>query len=139
LELIKSEEKSESAAGPQPKVRSQTVPPKQRGQSVLRVIIIVVIAVVLFVAIVLLARWVYHKSHHKAQPAVATSQKTPASSSKQPTSGAQPASGNSSTTQPDSTPNTGPGNVVAIFVGSSLVAAGLHYIISVRRFSKNGV
>ena len=137
MELIELE-KSESGARRQPSGRSQTVPPKQRGQSMLRVIIIALVAVILFVAIVLLARWVYHKSHHKNQPAAATSQKTPASSSQNPTSGAQSAGGNSSTPQPNSTPNTGPGNVVAIFVGSSLAAAGLHYIISVRRFSKNG-
>lgn len=30
-------------------------------------------------------------------------------------------------------PNNGPGDVIALFAGSSLVAAGLHYIIRLRR------
>jgi hypothetical protein len=36
---------------------------------------------------------------------------------------------------PSSLPNNGPGEVIALFVGTSLAAAGLHYIVSLRRFN----
>lgn len=36
---------------------------------------------------------------------------------------------------PSSLPNNGPGEVIALFVGSSLAAAGLHYIVSLRRLN----
>ncbi|MBX4190828.1 hypothetical protein KW794_01950, partial [Candidatus Saccharibacteria bacterium] len=55
----------------------------------------------------------------------------------------QPSNQNSSSSSPSSNsgkslPNNGPGNVIAIFAGSTLAAAGLHYIISLRRFNKYG-
>lgn len=37
---------------------------------------------------------------------------------------------------PSNLPNNGPGDVVALFVGSSLIAGGLHYMVSQRRASR---
>jgi len=47
-------------------------------------------------------------------------------------------SGTSSTNGqvPASLPNSGPGQVVSLFAGATLAAAGLHYIVSLRRSSK---
>lgn len=37
---------------------------------------------------------------------------------------------------PSNLPNNGPGDVAALFVGSSLIAGGLHYMVSQRRASR---
>jgi uncharacterized membrane protein YgcG len=110
---------------------------------------------VIAVLLVFFARWLYHATHHAANPAPATShQKSPASSSQSKTSGSQPANGTSSggaSSSSSGSPagsssgassnsqitNTGPGNVVAVFAISSLATAGLHFIISLRRQARS--
>ena len=99
---------------------------------------------ILVVLIVLGARWIYHATHHHAAPAASnsSSSKNQASSQQGKTNGNQPASGSSNrpSSPSSSSPNqqlsnTGPGNTVAIFIAVSLVAAGLHYVISLCRKS----
>lgn len=124
----------------------------EEGQSVLQLIIMVAVGIILVVLLVLFARWVYHKAHHVTQTTNTSSNQAVRSfdnpGSSQPANNSQPStnSGSSSsgsnssaaTTQNGPLPNSGPGNVAAIFAGSALAAAGLHYIISLRRFNKNG-
>lgn len=162
MELIDSEEDNKTALPePEPRYRSAsaTVNNDQGGQAWLRILAAILVGLILVILIVLLARWVYHRVHHNATPVPATSQQSPANSSASKTSGAQPAansnsapaqssgSASNSTSSPSSSQtgtstkltNTGPGDVAAIFVGTALAAAGLHYIISLRRFNKTGI
>ena len=124
----------------------------EHGHAWLRLVATILAAIILIAVIVFLARWIYHSSHKKAVGTTSTTLKVPAASSSSntsqtpaaPTSSSNPPQTSSGTpTTPGVTntqiTNTGPGNVAAIFVGSSLAAAGLHYIISIRRFSRNRI
>lgn len=151
MELIQSEDNVPVEAEPRYVHETATMPVErtEHGQTWVRLIASILGALILIVLIVLLARWIYHASHSKAVPTPAASQNTPAKSAANSNNTAQPApnaanpSARPGTSAGTVTPNgpqitnTGPGNTAAIFVGASLAAAGLHYIISVRRFSKN--
>lgn len=157
MELINSEEKQSAEervpepAEPRARVNREDVD-TENGQSLLRVILLALAAIILVVLIVLFARWIYHVTHKNVQPAPANTKKLPAqpsgsasnqtakntqSSSAASSSGAGSTSANSSGTS-TKLPNNGPGDTAAIFAGASLAAAGLHYIISLRRFNKTG-
>ncbi|HET6864153.1 MAG TPA: hypothetical protein VFH37_03080 [Candidatus Saccharimonadales bacterium] len=153
IEETEAEKQQGRLPQPEPRYNTAILPVKrtEHGQAWVRLAAAIVGAVILVILIVLLARFIYHKAHNHATPNTPTAQNTPAvSNNKQPASTAPKSTSNSSsnsssttTTQPTSTKsttqltNTGPGNVVAIFVGSSLIAGGLHYLISVRRFAKD--
>jgi predicted lipid-binding transport protein (Tim44 family) len=149
VELIQSEQPNTPVEA-EPRYHTASLPADktEHGQTWLRTLATIIVGVVLVVLIVLLARWIYHKSHHAAVSTPNTSQQSAASSSAKNATGAQPAanSSNPSAPQPSSNPtaansqitNTGPGDVATIFVTTSLAAAGLHYIINVRRTSNNG-
>jgi cytoskeletal protein RodZ len=123
---------------------------REEGQSLVQTIIMVIGAIILVILLVLFARWLYHKVHNGDQSTTGGTTQLPESSSPQQSQSAlnqqldnqsnpSPNSGSSSSNQNGKTiTNTGPGNVAAIFAGSTLAAAGLHYIISLRRFNKNG-
>jgi hypothetical protein len=149
VELIENEAPAPGVLPePEPRYSTATLPSQktEHGQGIVRIIAAILAGIILIVLIVLLARWIYHSAHHAVTPAPpSTSLKTPAVSPDNNTSGAQPSSGTPPTASPNnptSAPaapqitNTGPGDVVAIFAGAALAAAGLHYIISVRRFSR---
>jgi cytoskeletal protein RodZ len=118
--------------------------------AVIRWIFLIIIVLIIAFLILLLARWVYHKVHHKSAPAVSTSQQSGTSSNQsaqsgtnQQSSGTSGSNGTSSTSGNTATPNknlpnNGPGNVAGVFVASSLAAGGLHYIYRLRRFNKSG-
>lgn len=111
---------------------------------IVRIIGLVIAGVVLVVLLVLAARWIYHKAHQNNTKPTSTTKTTPAApSTNQPAQGAPTSPGTttppSSSSQNAQLPNNGPGDVAAIFIGSSLAAAGLHYIITIRRFNKSGV
>jgi hypothetical protein len=123
----------------------------EEGQSVLQTIIMVIGAIILVILLVLFARWIYHKVHHtNTSPSSGTTQLPEQSYNSGSQSGAKQQSGNSggssssnsspapSTPNSQTITNTGPGNVAAVFAGSTLAAAGLHYIVSLRRFNKSG-
>ncbi|MBX4201741.1 hypothetical protein KW803_02510 [Candidatus Saccharibacteria bacterium] len=182
MDLIQSEQPNVPVE-PEPRYVSQTaslpVEKTEHGHTWLRTIISILVGIVLIVLIVLFARWVYHKVHHKTASTSTTTSQTEgdtssqtatsesqlqgsgsssgSSSSSNSNSGSSNGSGSTnssssnsssnsnnststSSTNTDANPpiaNTGPGNTVALFVGTSLIAGGLHYIISVRRFAKN--
>ncbi|MBI2589034.1 hypothetical protein HYW35_02425 [Candidatus Saccharibacteria bacterium] len=113
-------------------------------------------ALIVAVIVVYLARWIYHKTTHqttKPVPAANTSKvpeapvttvtpnQTP-SSATTPSSGTSPDSSSGAVANQNQTPqsgangqlpNSGPGDVVAIFLGVSLIFGGLHYLLSLRR------
>lgn len=120
-----------------------------------------IVALAIAVLVVLAGRWVYHKVHHTSNPnptPVAPQgtnrAKTPSSGSannnankKSATNNKSNKSGSSSSAanngtgsngsrpapSPGALPNNGPGDVIALFVGTSLVAAGIHYAAALRR------
>ncbi len=121
-------------------------------------IIYTVLALAVAVLVVFGGRWIYHKVHHSNKPTPApasnnlppqpfTAANPPSSqsssgSSSSPSSSSSNSASNSSSTVPSnnsqpakntSLPNTGPGDVVAIFVTASLAAAGAHYIYNLRK------
>ncbi len=137
---------------PEARYRPLTTTKNQHGLAWVRLVLTIFAAIVLIVLIVMLARWIYHKTHHKTVTVPTTSQTAPVKSTSTPTTSAPTSNTNSSASQPTNTSttpttsttpvnstqitNTGPGNVAGLFVGASLAAAGLHYIISLRRLNK---
>lgn len=97
------------------------------------------------IAVVWFGRWLYQKTTHKIpQPTpAANTNKVPAQPTNNPPANST-SSGSSTNVSPGSgsntatnsqLPNSGPGDVVAIFIGASVVVGGLHYIYSLRRSS----
>lgn len=94
-------------------------------------------ALALAVLLFFTGRWIYHSVHHsnKTKPtSVITSNPSGASqaSGKSPT-GATPKPNTNSGVNSGQIPNTGPGDVAAIFAISSFAAASLHYIVTLRK------
>jgi cytoskeletal protein RodZ len=151
--LIDSEEQPAEEVEETPAIIDRPAnPPREVGRSnagILRAILLILLAVVLIVLIVLFARWLYHKAHNNSQATQTgtnttsqTSTSLPKQSASQPQSNSKttPNSGSSSAptnSNNNNLPNGGAGNVIAIFAGASLAAAGLHYIISLRHFSRS--
>jgi len=154
VELIKSDDDqnsepaAEALAEAKRPLTATSVETHRVRPSFLRWLAGIVVVVVLAFLIILLARWIYHVSHHNAKPAPANTKKLPTQpsgslknqaaqkpQSGQPNSGGASTSGssNSSNSPNSNLPNSGPGDVAAIFVGSGLAAGGLHFIWSVRR------
>ena len=98
----------------------------------------IALAVALLVALALFygARWVYRSIFDSDEPEPVSVQTT-GDSTLSPQENATPQPSPTPTTtptpNPNALPNNGPGDVAAIFAGTSLAAAGLHYIISLRR------
>jgi hypothetical protein len=120
------------------------------------------LALIVATLVVLAGRWVYHKVHNSNGPTPTAitpqgSQNTLTSpnSAKKSTSGnlnsGNSSSGNTATNNtnnkatpppsssgrpapsPSNLPNNGPGDVVALFLGSSLLAGSLHYLATSRK------
>ena len=92
------------------------------------IIIFIVIALALATLVVFSARGIYHHFHHKNHHG--TSQ----SSGSVPS---QPSGSTSTKTKHhksnSAVPNTGPGNVLELFVGTVFVVTSIHYIYQLRR------
>lgn len=159
MELIENQPQEQAVLPePEPRYHTEVLPVKhqEHGQAWLRTLVSILVGLILIVLIVLLARWIYHKAHHSSVTVTTppTSQNSPAQSSSGAASGSQPASNTSRSGQPapannsnpsapaatnssNNLPNSGPGDVAAVFAGTSLAVAGLHYIVSVRRFGRS--
>ena len=165
MELIESDKERNQGPLPEPEPRYQTttlpVEKTEHGQTWVRLAVSLVAAVVLIILIILLARWIYHKAHNHSGPGApakspAVSVNNPAkkqaassnesgnssgssstSNSTSSNSSGSSAASNSNSSSAAQITNTGPGDVAAIFVGASLAAGGLHYLISIRRFARN--
>jgi uncharacterized membrane protein YraQ (UPF0718 family) len=107
-----------------------------------RWLVLVLYALAAFVVAVLLvfgARWIYRSIHSPTpqqtvqQPA--TTNKKPQPAASKSSSKANQNQSNSSSASNQALPNNGPGDVVALFVGTSAIAAGLHYLFQIRRLS----
>ncbi|HET7529191.1 MAG TPA: hypothetical protein VFJ84_03115 [Candidatus Saccharimonadales bacterium] len=159
MKLIEEEEEKEKIAPPDeppalepPEASRSSVIEESEARTgvppVIRWVILGIIALIIIFLLVLFARWIYH-SVHKNKPAVTGNTNTPTTSlnnkigSESPKNGSSSGSGNrqgsaASGSSGQKLPNNGPGNVVGLFAGSAIAAAGLHYIISLRRFNKKG-
>jgi cytoskeletal protein RodZ len=122
-------------------------------------LIYLLIALIVAAIIVLGGRWLYHAIRDENEPAkqpATTStdktaeQKAASENEKSQSSSSNKSSGSTSSDQPassegqsgsnssggsDELANTGPGQVVALFITVSLAAAGLHYAYQRRRTS----
>lgn len=143
-DLIKQDPEDHSLVLTEPVARENTLPSRndaEDGQSLVQTIVMIIGGIILVVLLALFARWIYHAVNHNDQTNTGGVIQTPQEPSGPSTqSGNGPPSNNTgnsgsnnSSTQKQPIANTGPGNVVALFAGSTLAAAGLHYIISVRR------
>lgn len=97
------------------------------------ILVYLVIALIAAALIALAARTIYRATHH-ANPV-----KNPPTNVPSPP-GANPAKHNHknagskrSNSNTGAVPNTGPGNTIALFIGVSLVVAGLHYVYQLRK------
>lgn len=121
----------------------------------LTLLIYIVVALAVAVLVVLAGRWLYHQVHDTSSPnpAPVAPKSTDQGKKAAPnsSSGSKPGSnqsggsksggtssnnGNKPAPSPGALPNNGPGDVIALFIGSSLAAAGLHYAIALRRANK---
>jgi hypothetical protein len=96
-------------------------------------------AFVIAVALVFGVRWIYRSIHHSNQTTapqpVSVSQPTKKSKSSSSSNSSHQSQSDSDSNGSQSLPDNGPGDVAALFVGTSAVAAGLHYFVRTRRFS----
>ncbi|MBI2009361.1 hypothetical protein HYS84_03030 [Candidatus Saccharibacteria bacterium] len=98
------------------------------------VVLYVILALLVATAVVFAGRWIYQQitdNKPKPAPPAGTGQgQAPAppepAQPTTPSPGGQPAAGGQ-------LPNNGPGDVVALFVGTTIVVGGLHYLYSLRR------
>jgi hypothetical protein len=100
--------------------------------------IYILVALAFAILVVLFGRWVYHRIHKSNQPAPSTNQTnvTPATPSTPQNQSPNPNPNTSqSNPQPTQVANTGPGNVIALFVGTAILVGGIHFVLSVRRAS----
>lgn len=113
-------------------------------RSWLMFLIYILIAFVFAIAIVLFGRWAYHRVHKSNQPASTSQTQKPATTPSTSSTAPAPTQNSNSTSQSSNssssstsaatqTPNTGPGNVIALFIGASVLVGGLHYVLSARR------
>jgi uncharacterized membrane protein YraQ (UPF0718 family) len=98
-------------------------------------------AFIVAVLLVFGVRWIYRSVHDNNSPPtqqpVSTNNNPQPPAVPVPPSGSQNQSNNSSanTNSNNTVPNSGPGDVAALFIGTSAAAAGLHYFIRARKIS----
>lgn len=142
---------------------SETPPPldsrEYRQRAGLRLPLLIVLlgaALVVAIALVFGGRWVYQKltkddksanvavspSSNNEAPAPPTYDNKPttppAGNTTPPAGGTTPpvSGGQTRPTSPNQLPNNGPGGVLALFVGSSLAAAALHFVFNLRKSAR---
>ena len=142
-----------------PEVEVQPTPPitvediasieEHRERRWLMLIVYFLMALAVAILVVFGGRWLYRTVAHKNKPATTTQQTSnppaggtpqqPTASPSTPTTPTPtPQQGTPAprpTTQASQLPNNGPGDVLAIFVGTALAVGGLHYILTLRRSS----
>lgn len=94
-------------------------------------------ALALAVLLFFTGRWIYHSVHHsnKTKPTSVITSNPPGASqaSGKSSSGAVSKPSTNSVATGGQIPNTGPGNIIAIFAVSSFAAASLHYVVTLRK------
>lgn len=116
-----------------------TEPEDEPGRNWLRIIPVLAAAIIVSLLLILIARWIYGAVTDDS-PSTETSIQTrdenqvPAGPGGEPYS-PKPQSLPSTQSTPTNTqlPNSGPEHIAAIFTGSSLAGAGMHYLFSRRR------
>jgi hypothetical protein len=145
---------------------SQVEYPNRPGRRWPVLVVYIIAALLVATAVVFAGRWVYHKvSNSDKTTSVSTREgiKSTNPSPQAPAQSAEPKnpSGNSGTAAPPSSssrpsattppsksssppspspgslPNNGPGEVIALFIVSSVAAAGLHYVVTTKRSVEN--
>jgi uncharacterized membrane protein YraQ (UPF0718 family) len=131
---------------------SQVEYPNRTGRRWPVLVAYVIAALLVATAVVFIGRWVYHQvSNSDDSKNVSTRQgiKSTNPSQQAPAQSAAPKnpSGNGTATPPSKSgspaspspgnlPNNGPGEVIALFIGSSAIAATLHYAVTTRRLER---
>ncbi len=119
------------------------------------ILMYIVLAFLVALLVVFAGRWIYRKTAHqssKVNKPVSTNQgqapAAPPTTTQNPPTGSNNSNSNSSasnstfgagknqtvqTTPAGQLPNNGPGDVIALFVGTTLAIAGLHFIYNLRK------
>lgn len=98
-----------------------------------------ILALLVAVMVVFAGRWIYRKTtNHTAKTTTTNQGNVPAApptntESNNPTNSNSTGAEGKPITTNGQLPNNGPGDVVAIFVGATLVVGGLHYLYGLRR------
>lgn len=132
------------APQPAPPVETPVVPPvllhefhEQEGRRWPVILVYTLLAFLVAVAVVFAGRWVYRKATHQTTKTTSTNQGSVPVAPTANTPANNPPSGASSNQTPTSTngqlPNNGPGDVIAIFIGTALAVGGLHYLYGLRK------
>lgn len=103
----------------------------------------IIAAIIIIILLVLAGRWIHHelKNRNKTPSTSGTTQIQQSSVNKPgvsaPSSGSGSNTNSNSAQKPTQTstqvPNTGPGDVVAIFLAASFAAAALHFAVSTKK------
>jgi hypothetical protein len=112
----------------------------------------ILMALVVAILVVMAGRWVYHKLHNTSEtrPVPVAPEGVSSTPAVSPPNASKVPSGSSNTKKvpnppnpsptpsrtapsPQALPSNGPGDVLALFVGVSLAAAGLHYAVAIKR------
>lgn len=102
----------------------------------------ILIALAFAVIVVFGGRWIYNKIKKDDKPADTTTQQPAVPAPEAPVATTPPAptpnqtnNSNTGTQTPSTTqiPNSGPGDVLALFIGTAAVVGGLHFVYSLRR------
>ena len=102
----------------------------------------IVAAVVIIVALILIGRAIHHHIRHgkassQAAPVARSSKSQGATSQQKKSTGGSANSSPNTTVNPNSQlPNSGPGDVLALFTAASAVGAATHYTLN-RRYRQN--
>lgn len=115
----------------------------------LKLFVYILMALAFAVLVVFAGRWIYHKVTHKkpqttVQPAGNNTPQPPANTNNQTANNSSGStgsnngssssnSGSTSQSTPSELPNNGPGDVVALFLGTAAIVGGLHFVIDLRR------
>lgn len=127
-----------------------TAPEDEPSRNWVRLAVMIIVAVLVAALLIFLARWVYNAITDDNSQGTGTEQTTETllpdnskTENKNPNTPATTTTPNANTSQPAASapqtqtgsklPSSGPEHVAAVFAGSSLLGAGVHYMVSRRR------
>lgn len=119
---------------------------RREGRQWTMLLIYMLIALIVAAGVVLGGRWIYNSvrdnepaketattTERTVEPPAATAPNQSGAAPQAPSNQPSPTPTPSTARQGDELADTGPGEVIALFIAATVAASGLHYIISLRR------